>query len=385
MIFQRHKLLSSSQLRKLAEHKYAVTSSSLIEPYLQPYWNWLVLQLPLWIAPNLITIIGLLINILTSLALIYYNPDGKDTNSPPRWTYLLCALGLFAYQSLDAIDGKQARRTGTSSPLGELFDHGCDSISTVFITLSTCSAIQYGSFPKIMFIEVFAVFALFYCSHWQAYISGTLHFGKIDVTEAHYSVIAVHIMTFFFGPKIWSIKIFGQIELWYLIIAMTVLTGSLVISDFVATIRRGGSGKNGSTVAGTSIIAPILPFLFVIVPSYIIAVKSKSGIYDSHPMLYLMTFGILFAKITNKLVIAHLSKSEMDYFDSGMWGPFILFLNQYFNEFIPEYHLVWIAFIWCTLDLAWYCSNVCLDMCEYMNIKLFTIPYNPPKTAANGK
>ncbi|XP_070492641.1 choline/ethanolaminephosphotransferase 1-like [Chironomus tepperi] len=385
MIFQRHKILNSSQLRKLADHKYAVTSSSLIEPYLQPYWNWLVLKLPLWIAPNLITIIGLLINILTSLALIYYNPDGKDTNLPPRWTYLLCAFGLFAYQSLDAIDGKQARRTGTSSPLGELFDHGCDSISTVFITLSTCSAIQYGSFPKIMFIEVFAVFALFYCSHWQAYISGTLHFGKIDVTEAHYSVISVHIMTFIFGPKIWSIKIFGQIELWYLIIAMTVLTGSLVISDFLATIRRGGSGKNGSTVAGTSIIAPILPFLFVIVPSYIIAVKSKSGIYDSHPMLYLMTFGILFAKITNKLVIAHLSKSEMDYLDSGMWGPFILFLNQYFNEFIPEYHLVWIAFIWCTLDLVWYCSNVCLDMCEYMNIKLFTIPYNPPKTAANGK
>ena len=48
----------------------------------------------------------------------------------PRIVYLLCALGLFVYQSLDAIDGKQARRTKTSSPLGELFDHGCDSIST---------------------------------------------------------------------------------------------------------------------------------------------------------------------------------------------------------------------------------------------------------------
>lgn len=48
----------------------------------------------------------------------------------PRWACFLCALGLFIYQSLDAIDGKQARRTGTSTPLGELFDHGCDSIST---------------------------------------------------------------------------------------------------------------------------------------------------------------------------------------------------------------------------------------------------------------
>jgi phosphatidylglycerophosphate synthase len=31
-------------------------------------------------------------------------------------------VSLFIYQSFDAIDGKQARRTNTSSPLGELFD-----------------------------------------------------------------------------------------------------------------------------------------------------------------------------------------------------------------------------------------------------------------------
>ena len=36
-------------------------------------------------------------------------------------------IGLFVYQSLDAIDGKQARRTGTSGPLGELFDHGTET------------------------------------------------------------------------------------------------------------------------------------------------------------------------------------------------------------------------------------------------------------------
>jgi phosphatidylglycerophosphate synthase len=27
-------------------------------------------------------------------------------------------------QTFDAVDGKQARRTNSSSPLGELFDHG---------------------------------------------------------------------------------------------------------------------------------------------------------------------------------------------------------------------------------------------------------------------
>ncbi len=49
---------------------------------------------------------------------------------------------LFAYQSLDSIDGKQARRTGMAGPLGELFDHGCDAINT---TVSSVS----GAFPWI--------------------------------------------------------------------------------------------------------------------------------------------------------------------------------------------------------------------------------------------
>ena len=39
------------------------------------------------------------------------------------------AITMFLYQTLDAIDGKQARRTGSSNALGELFDHGCDSLS----------------------------------------------------------------------------------------------------------------------------------------------------------------------------------------------------------------------------------------------------------------
>jgi len=47
----------------------------------------------------------------------------------PSWSYVLCAAGLLMYQTLDAIDGKQARRICCSSPLGELFDHGCDALS----------------------------------------------------------------------------------------------------------------------------------------------------------------------------------------------------------------------------------------------------------------
>jgi len=32
------------------------------------------------------------------------------------------------------MDGKQARKTGNSSPLGMLFDHGCDALTMTLFT-----------------------------------------------------------------------------------------------------------------------------------------------------------------------------------------------------------------------------------------------------------
>lgn len=51
----------------------------------------------------------------------------------PRWVYLLNGMAGLVYLHLDCIDGKQARRTGSSSPLGQLFDHGAE------VYLSCCA------------------------------------------------------------------------------------------------------------------------------------------------------------------------------------------------------------------------------------------------------
>ena len=41
----------------------------------------------------------------------------------------MAGISLFIYTSLDALDGKQARRTNSNTPLGELFDHTCDAFN----------------------------------------------------------------------------------------------------------------------------------------------------------------------------------------------------------------------------------------------------------------
>ncbi|XP_077266592.1 choline/ethanolaminephosphotransferase 1 bbc isoform X4 [Temnothorax americanus] len=376
MQFYKDRLLSPGQLKRLSEHRYSCTSSSLLDGLLQPWWDWLVSKVPLWLAPNLITVVGLIINIVTTLILIYYSPDARA--EPPRWACFLCALGLFIYQSLDAIDGKQARRTGTSTPLGELFDHGCDSISTVFVALSACIAVQLGFYPMWMFFQCFCAMTLFYCAHWQTYVSGSLRFGKVDVTEAQFTIIAIHLISAIFGPQIWMMEIpvlgVGTLNNY---IAMVFYAGYVhVFLEFCKVFESGGIGKNGSTIAGTSVLSPIIPFSFVVVPAFIIYRKSAEHVYENHPALYILAFGMVAAKVTNRLVVAHMTKNEMQYLDSSLIGPAMLFLNQYFNFFIKEYYVLWLCFIWVAVDLFRYNSQVCLEICDHMKIKLFRIPFN---------
>ncbi|KAL0114236.1 hypothetical protein PUN28_011502 [Cardiocondyla obscurior] len=420
MQFYKDRLLSPGQLKRLSEHKYSCTSNSLLDGLLQPWWDWLVSKVPLWLAPNLITVLGLVVNIATTLILVYYSPDARA--EAPRWACFLCALGLFVYQSLDAIDGKQARRTGTSTPLGELFDHGCDSISTVFVALSACIAVQLGYYPTWMFFQCFCAMTLFYCAHWQTYVSGSLRFGKVDVTEAQFTIIGIHLISAIFGPEIWMMEIpfLDGFMFKYLLGVMTVVcalanlysifsviftggvgkngstvalpyTGTevkvfplwaavgiaiLLAQSSISVILAGGVGKNGSTVAGTSVLSPIIPFSFVVVPAFIIYRKSAEHVYENHPALYILSFGMVAAKVTNRLVVAHMTKNEMQYLDSSLIGPAMLFLNQYFNFFIKEYYVLWVCFIWVTLDLFRYSAQVCLEICDHMKIKLFRIPCN---------
>ncbi|XP_018326706.1 cholinephosphotransferase 1 isoform X3 [Agrilus planipennis] len=373
MKLYKQKLLTNAQLKKLNEHKYSYKSDSFLDSFLQPWWNYLVSKTPIWLAPNLITLVGLFVNVLTALILIAYSPDAKT--EAPRWTYFLCAVGLFIYQSLDAIDGKQARRTNSANPLGELFDHGCDSISTIFVALSACLAAQLGNYPNWMFFQCFCAITLFYCAHWQTYVSGTLKFGKVDVTEAQFTIMIIHMVSAIFGPSIWNTKIFSDsFALWYTIPIMTFITCSWSLYQKSIVIFTGGVGKNGSTIAGTSVLSPIIPFSMVLVPAFIIYRKSIDHVYEEHPALYIMAFGIVAAKVTNKLVVAHMTVSEMEYMDVSLVGPAMLFFNQYFNTFLPEYAVLWLCMIWVTLDLFRYCSQVCLEICDHLHVELFRIP-----------
>lgn len=94
--------------------------------------------------------------------------------------YLRCDVHLinssFHYAILlDGIDGKQARRTGTSGPLGELFDHGVDSYSAVLTPIYVFSLFgKVELSPLRMHFVTWNVFLNFYLTHFEKYNTGVL-------------------------------------------------------------------------------------------------------------------------------------------------------------------------------------------------------------------
>lgn len=70
--------LSPSQLKRLEDHKYSSAGESLFDPLFQVFWNWLIKQTPTWIAPNTLTIGGLLVNIISTVVLVCYCPTATE-------------------------------------------------------------------------------------------------------------------------------------------------------------------------------------------------------------------------------------------------------------------------------------------------------------------
>jgi len=367
-------LLCKSQLKKLSEHKYSAQGSSISEFLLQPFWRYVVELMPLWLAPNAITISGLLINILTSIYVIYLCPKVVGEIDPSA--LVCCSVGLFVYQTLDAIDGKQARRTGSSSPLGELFDHGCDALSVVFVSLATACAFNFGKYPHYLFFFFFNNSFVFYLAHWQTYVTGTLLFGMIDVTEVQILGCLVFFLTAVFGVELWSIEIavFGaNLTVAQLCVLFAAVNSFYYTMKAFSKIFAGGVGKNKSSVSDTSVLSPVVPLGIVLACAFYVYKHSESNLFQTAPCIVYLMYGATIAKLTCKLVIATMTKHPLDMIDSCMLGPCALSFIIYFSLPISEWHALVCILVFEVLNLMIFCSKVCLEISSYLGIQIFSI------------
>jgi ethanolaminephosphotransferase len=100
-----HIFLTREEKDKLAKWKYSVEDKSITTQIFNPWWNWVVKFIPNTVPPNIISLAGLL------CILYYFHLAFNYASTHSRLISLLGVILVFAYQTLDAIDGKHARRT----------------------------------------------------------------------------------------------------------------------------------------------------------------------------------------------------------------------------------------------------------------------------------
>jgi len=154
--------------RHLPVYKYKGEDRSLLYKYFgspfAQYWvdNWT----PRTTAPNTITLVGLLFQVLAYVVLASWSKNFEEP-VPDAACYLAAAC-LFIYATLDNMDGKQARRVGASSPLGLLFDHGCDAINTGMVgSLVFGMVIGAGGATWRMYALWACVVSVFFVNTWE--------------------------------------------------------------------------------------------------------------------------------------------------------------------------------------------------------------------------
>lgn len=123
----------------------------------------------------------------------------------------------------------------------------------------------------------------------MTYVTGSLHFGYIDVTEAQFATILIFVTTAIFGEEVWMYNLLFGYPLRYIIYVSLIISLLFTWPRYVELGTTKGAGMNGATVANTSIISPIQPIGVLLIIGVQIAYRTE--------LYYLYVKYILFFQI----------------------------------------------------------------------------------------
>ncbi|KAL5278899.1 EPT1 family protein [Megaselia abdita] len=387
--------LSKDHLSGFDKYKYNCIDTGYFSIYvMNPFWNKCVQYFPKWLAPNLITFAAFLLTVWNFLLIGYYDWNfaaaNDTTASIPNWVWILAAVNVFSYYTLDGIDGKQARRTGTSGPLGELFDHGLDSYTTALVPIYMFSLFGSKDLPPTrMFFVLWNVFLNFYLTHVEKYNTGVMFLPwAYDFTL--WGVSLTLLLTGFVGAGIWKVALpYGYTMANVFEVG---LIGSAIVSSHPIILKniymsyKNGTGKMRPFMEAAR---PLFPFLWLFVISTIWVFFSINDIINKEPRIMFILFGTLFSNIACRLIVAQMSDTRCDGFNVLMWPLVSVVVVSCFQWYQSLFHFRfeedyerWLLYgltIFVTMAHLHYGICVVQEMCNHFRIKCFKIkPTSPP-------
>lgn len=310
----------------VAAYKYVCGSSTPLDRLLNHYWNWAVQSLPLWLAPNLVTLLGLAFMMASAALVVITDPSLTEPMSAE--VALFCTFSLFAYQTLDAIDGKQARRTGTSSPLGQLFDHGCDALNAVLICTVLAGAWRLGDHPWLMLTILFNIFFAFFMGQWEEYHTGLMmtNNGYVGITEGQVVQMAILLITAVLGASFWDTPLLqlggggGDDKVIVVTVKAVAMTWGCLLTFWVSAcsiyrVLLSGQARTlpteeigGKVLGRKEAVRQLLPMLLSFLLGGMWTVGHGQHVFLDHPVGVLMALGLTMAYLSTRMIVCHMTK-----------------------------------------------------------------------------
>lgn len=400
------------KLPGLKQYKYSGVDHSLLSKYiLKPFYtNFVINCFPMGMAPNLITLTGFGFVILNFLTLLWYNPT-LDQDCP-SWVYYSWAIGLFLYQTFDAVDGSQARRTGQSGPLGELFDHGVDALNTCLEVLIFAGSQNMGQGWQCV-MTLFASLATFYVQTWEEYHTKTLTLGIVNgPVEGILILCLVYAFTGYKGgASFWQQPMLPTLGLsststflpdyiynlsftqWYLVQgAFVVVFNTTESARNVIRARRARGDRSRYALLG---LAPLL-ISWSLITAYLVL---QPAILRAHLIPFACFAGLLNAYSVGQMITAHLVKLDFPFanvLNLPLLYAVVDSIGPHVNEWVPgaPEWLHWpsalgdgvyqVAYMFCMFGIAIgvygsFVVDVIVTICDYLDIWCLTIKH--PKNA----
>lgn len=304
--------LSADAREKLPNYQYRGADHSLLYHYvLSPLAGWCVDHLvPTTVAPNSITLFGL-VWMMTAYCIYWYHvPSLEILEDPPRWIFLWNGIAMLAYQTLDNMDGKQARRTKSSSPLGLLFDHGCDAINSIFGSANWIIGMALAPSTNLWqcWALIFGPFGMFYIATWEQYYTGELIMPIINgPNEGLLGGVLLSFTSYCLGPNFWqgvewseAIQTILPLPVVLRNCDFVVLAASIgflqeIIIKTISVTRK----YSGSAIS-------LLPFM-VLALCYFLIGYWQPNVWLSLPRTSLHLAMLLFVEMSTELMLAHVT------------------------------------------------------------------------------
>lgn len=315
--------------------------------------------------------------------------DPDLTGPSYAWVCYSYAFGVWAYSTMDNIDGKQARRTGTSSGLGELFDHGIDSLNCTLASLLETSAMGLGA-TKIGALTALIPCLPMFFSTWETYHTHTLYLGYFNgPTEGLLIASLLMIASGALGPQIWHAPMSK-------LIGLEEIIGSLSLVDMFAAVLLGSFFLFHLPGCVINVIEarraknlPIAPVFLEWTPMLLftgslvawLGSPHSTLLRDNHLALLCLTLSFVFGRMTTKMILAHLTRQPFPYWTvllAPLVGAAVMVNLPYIGYAAPsaevQLYYLWAYFWFSMVVYARWAWVVCNAICAYLGINCLTIP-----------